>query len=120
MPLQLPNDSEIVGAPVSESVVTKGKQVRLERSGSHSHVMLVDIWFAKQTRIFSASSYYPNRGDYAHSLATLDPDNPSNDFNTDDNSIENEDDWMEAEYVVGTTPKMSARTYEAMETEVSL
>ena len=75
------------------------------------------VWFTS-IRKFSASSYYPNRGDTTHVLAALDP--AAHDSDTNGDNFEHEDDWLEDdEHAVGTARKVSARTSEAMVTEVS-
>ena len=67
----------------------------------------------------SASSYYPNRGDTTHVLSSLDPNNIfSVNSDTNNDNVEDEDDWFEV-VPPDATHKVSARTSEAMMTEVS-
>ena len=82
--------------------------------------MLVNVWFTKR-RKFSASSFYPNRGDFAHPLTALDPENQlPHDLEPNDNNIEHEDDWLEPKALVDVARKTSTKTLEATATEVSL
>jgi hypothetical protein len=70
---------------------------------------------------FLVSSYYPNHGDYTHPLAALDPETlVAHNLDPNDDGIENEDDWIEAEPPVDVTCKMSAKTAAALAMEVSL
>ncbi|KAN0129425.1 hypothetical protein V8E53_012757 [Lactarius tabidus] len=83
MALQLPGEDEIIGN--GDGVVTR--------------------------ELPSVSSYYPNRGDYTHPLAALDPETlAAHNLDPNDDGIENEDDWIEVRHAVDVTRKMSART----------
>ena len=65
-------------------------------------------------------SYYPNRGDFTHPLAALDPETlVAHNLDPNDEGIENEDDWLETEQPVGVTRKMSVKAVAALEMEVS-
>ena len=71
--------------------------------------------------ILLALSYYPNRGDYTHPLASLDPETLlAHNLDPNNEGIENDDDWMEAEQPAEVTRKMSAKSVAALESEVSL
>jgi hypothetical protein len=65
---------------------------------------------------FSASSFYPGRGDTTHPLASLDPENQDFHNPNVDNGSETEDDDEE---IVDLSLKNPARFSEIMATEVS-
>ncbi|KAH9166781.1 hypothetical protein EDB89DRAFT_2075508 [Lactarius sanguifluus] len=94
MPLQLPSEGGIMGAPASNGVM-KGKRVGLRRT----------------------SSFYPSRSDMTHPLASLQVNSGDHDSDPNDDDIEDEDDWLEDEQTVNVTRKVSAKMAEVTMTE---
>ena len=136
MPLILPeNDVESHKLPGQDSVnqlpVTKGKgkgkgkQVQVNKL-SRSELFVVCLYLCMLSLInrainekISASSFYPGRGDNAHPLARLDPeDNMHHTPDVDDENSETEDD-SDDENAVELALKAPNKFSESLAIEVS-
>ena len=83
--------------------------------------MILLIVCSTNKKNFSASSYYPGRGDHNHDLARLDPENDGfHQLRVDDHNSDSDGDWNDDEQELLLATKNPSRFAEVMANEVSL
>jgi hypothetical protein len=134
MPLFLPSGSEVESGEFTSNNgkvavaiqqhkterVMKGKRVELERSELFAYQRYLCMLSHINLRKFSASSFYPGRGDYTHALAHLDHGNHT--FHApavDDDGVETDEDSVDDDQAVELALKYPNKFSENVANEVS-
>ena len=110
-----------------KSTVVEALRLKLEGNACCNAVCnavsekLTNLIACQTSRKFSATSYYPGRGDTTHPLSFLDPTNDGRRIpNVDDNGFESDEDWNVDEQTVELSLQNPSRFAEVMANEVSL